>query len=183
MNFFPKVETWFVPEGLLSASLAEMSRDGARGNEGICLWLGTRENEIARIQTLVKLRGQFIHKSPANIQIEPELMREVHHAAQELGLMLVAQIHSHGKHYGLDLSWVDLRYGISVPYFLSVVAPEYGMDPTTQWPHCGVHICLPGKGYVRLNETEISRKIVVDRSAKLSELTIGNDVESDRSEI
>ncbi len=183
MNFFPKVERWFVPEGLLSGSLAEMSQDGARGNEGICLWLGTREIEIARIQTLIKLRGPMVRKSPANIQIQPELMREVHHAAQELGLVLVAQIHSHGEYYGVDLSPVDLRYGISVPYFLSVVAPDYGMNPSTQWPDCGVHICLPGTGYVRLDNAEISKRIAIDRSGELSELTIGNDVETYRSGI
>jgi hypothetical protein len=183
MNFFPKVETWFVPEGLLPGSLVEMSQDGTRGNEGICLWLGRRENEIARIQTLIKLRGPMVRKSPANIQVQPELMREVHHAAQELGLVLVAQIHSHGEYYGVDLSPVDLRYGISVPYFLSVVAPDYGMDPTTRWPDCGVHVCLPVTGYVRLDRAEISKRIVIDRNTKLSELTIGYDVESDRSGI
>ncbi len=183
MNFFPKVETWSVPESLLPASLAEMSQDGSRGNEGICLWLGVREDESARIQTLVKLRGPHIHKSPANIQIEPELMRDVHHAAQELGLVLIAQIHSHGKYYGVDLSAVDHRYGISVPYFLSIVAPEYAMNPTTRWGDCGVHIYQPGKGYVRSNRTEISRRIIVDRHAQVSEITIGNDVEPDRSGI
>ncbi|SRR6266478_10093768 len=181
MNFFPKVETWSVPEALLPASLAEMSQDGARGNEGICLWLGTREDNIARIKTLVKLRGPRIHKSPANIQIEAELMRDVHQAAQELGSVLVAQIHSHAKYYGVDLSPVDLRYGISVPYFLSIVAPEYAMSPQTPWGDCGVHIFLPGRGYVRLSKTKIPKRILIDQHAEVSEITIGNDVESDRS--
>jgi hypothetical protein len=181
MNFFPKVETWSVPETLLQASLAEMSQDGVRGNEGICLWLGTREGGIARIDTLVSLRGPRIHKSPANIQIEPELMRDVHHAAQELGLVLVAQIHSHGEYYGIDLSPVDLLYGISVPYFLSIVAPDYAMNPKTSWDDCGVHIFLPGKGYIRLDKTKIPKCILIDPHAQISEITIGNDVESDRS--
>jgi hypothetical protein len=35
MNFFPKVKTWFVLEDLLSASLAEISHDGARGRRVI----------------------------------------------------------------------------------------------------------------------------------------------------
>ena len=157
MNPFPAVSTWHVPKRLLDESLAEMSLDGENGNEGICLWLGIRHDRerIATISHLVKLRGTGIRKSPANIQIAPELMREVHHAAMELNLILVGQVHSHGKLYGVDLSPVDIRYGVSVPYYLSVVAPDYAMNPHTQWEECGVHVFFPERGYVRVGASDV----------------------------
>lgn len=174
MNPFPEVSKWFVPEQLLVESLAEMRLDGEKGDEGICLWLGMRneEDRTAVISHLVRLRGSGIKKSPANIQIEPQVMREVHHAAQELGLILIGQIHSHGRHYGVDLSYVDVRYGVSVPYYLSVVAPDYAMNPTTQWKECGVHIYLPDTGYVRVSSDE---HIFVRQPATFEVITITSE--------
>jgi hypothetical protein len=173
MSLYPKVSKWLMPHDLLSASLAEMCIDGAKGNEGICLWLGIRDEdrETATISHLVKLRGPGIRKSPANIQIDPELMREVHHAAQALDRILVGQIHSHGREYGIDLSYVDIKYGISVPYYLSIVAPDYAMTPDTFWADCGTHIYLLAAGYVRVDPAGI----LSESSIPLSILTISND--------
>ena len=76
---------------------------------------------------------------------------EVHHAAQGIKRILVGQIHSHDRSYGVDLSWVDIKYGLSVPYYLSVVAPDYALNPETVWDDCGTHIYLgnpPGSSTV-----------------------------------
>src|SRR6185312_1232176 len=125
MILFPIVRRWLVPPTLLDVSLSEMALDGAKGNEGICLWLGVRnEDETATVSHLVNLRGYGLIKSPVNIQITPELMREVHTYAKSVGVQLIGQIHSHGPEYGVNLSFVDVAYGISVPYYLSVVAPS-----------------------------------------------------------
>jgi hypothetical protein len=174
MSLFPKVSEWLVPGRLLEESLSEMRLDGQNGDEGICLWLGMRNEPecTATVSHLVRLRGSGIRKSPANIQIEPQLMREVHHAAQELGLILVGQIHSHGRYYGIDLSYVDVTYGVSVPYYLSIVAPDYAMNPKTRWEDCGTHIYFPGTGYARVNPDGI---ISVQPSANLEVITVTNE--------
>jgi proteasome lid subunit RPN8/RPN11 len=174
MNLFPKISKWLVPERLLAESITEMRLDGQNGDEGICLWLGVRTEQecTATISHLVKLRGSGIRKSPANIQIEPRVMRDVHHEAQELGLILVGQIHSHGRDYGIDLSYVDIKYGVSVPYYLSVVAPDYAMKPKTQWEDCGTHIYFLGTGYTRVNPDGV---VSVEPSINLKVITVTNE--------
>ena len=156
MSFFPVVRRWLVPPTLLQVSLSEMALDGAEGNEGICLWLGVRYgDETATVTHAVKLRGDGVIKSPANIRVTPELMREVHAYAKGVGKQLVGQIHSHGNEYGVDLSFVDVKYGVSVPYYLSVVAPSYALDAATTWDDCGVHTYLPDQGFIRVPDDPI----------------------------
>jgi hypothetical protein len=45
MNYFPKIDNWHVPRDILAEALEEMGLDGVRGNEGICLWLGSRSDD------------------------------------------------------------------------------------------------------------------------------------------
>ena len=173
MSLYPKISKWLVPSALLSESLSEMSIDGAEGNEGVCLWLGLRdeESETAIVSHAVRLRGPGIKKMPAQIQIRPELMREIHEVARGLARILVGQIHSHGTAYGVRLSYVDITYGISVPFYLSVVAPHYALESETKWDDCGCHVYLPKKGYVLVAS---DKRIVVDNSLPLEVLTVGN---------
>lgn len=176
MSVYPKISEWRVPSSLLSKSLVEMRTDGNDGNEGICLWLGLRyeEKETAEISHVVRLRGPGVSKKPDQIQIHPELIRDVHYAAQKLDRILVGQIHSHGTAYGIGLSSVDIEYGISVPYYLSVVAPHYALRPKTEWKHCGVHVYVPQRGYLRVPSSKI---IIVERSLPLEVLTVGDEPE------
>jgi hypothetical protein len=174
MNFFPPVHTWNVSANLLSLSLEEMALDGCKGNEGICLWLGTRGDDgIATVSHAVRLRGMGISKSPANIQITPELLRDVHHFARTCGVILLGQIHSHGPYHSLDLSPTDLRYGISVPYYLSLVAPDYGLNEATEYSDCSINVFMPGEGYQRLSADEAASAVRVSASLPLKEATIG----------
>ena len=173
MSFFPVVRRWLVPPTLLQVSLSEMALDGAEGNEGICLWLGVRrEDETATVTHAVKLRGDGVTKSPANIRVTPELMREVHAYAKGIGKQLVGQIHSHGKEYGVDLSFVDVRCGVSVPYYLSVVAPSYGLDDATTWNDCGVHIYHPDEGFIRVPNGGVAETISICNQITLEEHTV-----------
>lgn len=173
MSIYPKISKWRVPSALLHESLSEMSIDGAQGNEGISLWLGIRdeEREVATVSHAVRLRGPGIRKMPAQIQIQPELMHEVHETARGLEKILIGQIHSHGTAYGVKLSYVDITYGISVPFYLSVVAPHYALKAETKWDDCGSHVYVPKKGYVLIASREI---ITVDNSLPLEVLTVGN---------
>jgi hypothetical protein len=171
--FFPSVGQWDVPEGLLEDAVKEVAIDGRKGREGTCLWLGTKSEGSAAITTSVHLRGPGIRKSAAQISIEPWLLREVHQAARDRDLILVGQIHSHGRLYGVDLSPTDHSYGVRVPYFLSVVAPDYGQTWPIDWTDCGVHVYRPATGFMRMDDDTIHQSIKVV-NATLDVITIGN---------
>ena len=79
-------------------------------------------------------------------------------AAIDLGVSLIGQIHSHGPGYGVDLSPTDRMYGVAVPYYLSLVAPDYAVRPYTPLTECGVHVLQPGRGFRRLTTREINSR-------------------------
>ncbi|MCI0724300.1 MAG: hypothetical protein L0338_35855 [Acidobacteria bacterium] len=173
MTYFPEVETWRIPDAAMVESLAEMARDGREGREGIVLWLGRRDNGAAEISHLVVLRGKGIVKEPDLLIIGAELMNDVADLAIELGVCLVGQIHSHGKLYGTNLSPTDRKYGIVVPFFLSLVAPDYALRPDTRIEECGVHIFEPSIGYRRLTPPEVLARIRVVCGESVPVLTVG----------
>ena len=150
-----------------------MAQDGRWGNEGISLWLGTKHRGEAHLSHLVFPRGSGVRKSPLNIQIAPELMREVHEQAEAVGRILVGQIHSHGRKYGVDLSPTDHAYGVRVPYFLSVVCPDYAQTDSTTIADCGVHIFLPNVGFTRLTHRQVAKQIVIIFESDVEILMVG----------
>jgi hypothetical protein len=174
MSIYPRISVWHVPSDLLQVAVAEMGRDGEQGNEGTCLWLGTKKDGAANITHTVFLRGSHIRKGSAQIQIAPELMREVHLVAKEFGLVLVGQIHSHGEQYGVDLSYVDHELGFRIPFFLSVVAPDYGMTWPISWNDCGVHIFERERGFIRVPSKEIAMRLVSSHGYTQT-LIVGSD--------
>jgi hypothetical protein len=174
MSYYPQVERWTIPRRALELSREEMASDGRHGDEGIALWLGTKKEGEARITHVTFLRGPAVLKSPANIQVHPELMRAVHEAALDAGVILVGQVHSHSADYGVNLSPSDHAYGFHVPYFLSIVWPNYAQTASTTLADCGVHIFLPEKGYKRLSRLGVARKIALAPRAKVKVLIVGN---------
>jgi hypothetical protein len=103
-------------------------------------------------------------------------MREVHERADSLGLILVGQIHSHSSRCGVDMSGSDHAYGVSVPFFLSIIYPDYAQNPLTTIFDCGVHVCLPWRGYVRLSRREIRRKIIMVPDVTAGTSVVGEDL-------
>lgn len=172
MTFFPPTNKWFIPFAALEESRLEMANQGERGNEGTCLWLGTKTDGHAHVSHIVLLRGDGIECHPANVIISPELMSEVHDRAIDLKLVLIGQIHTHSPLYGTDLSPVDHRYGVRAPYFLSVVCPDYGQRDATLMKECGIHVYFPDRGYGRLSPSEIESHISMT-SENVVALTIG----------
>jgi len=138
MNFFPRIDRWTIPESVLSISFREMAQDGVQGNEGIALWLGHHSGDRAEVTHLVALRGPGLIKKPNLLMISSGLINDVTDLAIERGVTLLGQIHSHGTGYGTNLSPTDRKYGVAVPYFLSVVAPHYAMKPGTRISECGI---------------------------------------------
>lgn len=160
-SFFPPIDKWYLSPEVLRLSFEEMALDGQLGNEGTCLWLGLREDGQACIQQVVLLRGLGIHKEPAHLRISDDLMYEVGEVASKTEQVVLAQIHSHGPGYGTDLSITDHTYGFRVPYFVSIVVPDYSLwqAPLEQ---CGVHVFEPTWGYKRLSPREILNRFELD---------------------
>jgi hypothetical protein len=175
MSFFTPISKWCIPATALAQSLREMAQDGVLGNEGVTLWLGHRGDGQADVTHLVALRGPGVVKRPDQLVIQSRLVNEVTDLAIELGLVLVGQIHSHGELYGTDLSYADRNFGIKVPYFLSVVAPDYALRPQTRLDECGVHLFEPGRGFRRLSQSEVVRRFDVVPAAPLPFSTVGEE--------
>jgi len=171
-TYFSHVETWRVPETVIPDSLSEMAIDGQQGNEGIVLWLGRDEGEVAEVTHLVRLRGALIEKHPDFINIHPSLLNDVADIAIEHKVRLIGQVHSHGPGYWLDLSPTDREHGIKAPSYLSLVAPDYG-NTNASIQHWGVHVYADGDGYLRLSPQEVHRRIHVVLGPHLPFLTVG----------
>ena len=86
----------------------------------------------------------------------------------------MGQVHSHGPGYRLDLSYTDREYGIKIPSYLSLVAPDYGQthEPIHRW---GVHVFMAGAGYCRLSESEAQRRLEVIAAPRLPIVTVGDE--------
>jgi hypothetical protein len=171
-KLFSKTTKWLLPETVLADSLLEMVIDGRRGDEGIVLWLGRDHGETAEITHLVKLRGPLVTKRPDQIHIEAALFNDVADVAIEHNIRLIGQIHSHGPRYSLNLSPTDKTYGLQTPYYLSLVAPDYGLSDSSL-SDCAVHVFRPGRGYVRLSTGEVSRQIQIIPGPHLPFIEVG----------
>lgn len=175
MTYFPPVEFWDIPETAWAESIREMGRDGLFGNEGVALWLGRRGSGVAEITHVVALRGPEIIKRPDLLVIQPGLVNEVTDLAIDLGVALIGQIHSHGRNFGTDLSYADCTFGIKVPSFLSLVAPDYGLEPRTRLQDCGVHVFERNGVFRRLRTDEVNRRLRIVHTAQIPLFTVGED--------
>ncbi len=174
MSYFPDVTRWHLPAAALTQSLQEMALDGVSGNEGVVLWLGGRNDGEATVTHLVALRGPGVVKRPDVLIITPALFDDVTDLALELNVSLIGQIHSHGPYHGVGLSLTDRTRGISVPGYLSVVAPNYALTPTTTIQDCGVHVFVETAGFVQFSPREVWQRLDMSGSDAVPMLVIGN---------
>lgn len=170
--YFSETRGWRIGETGIAQSLAEMEIDGRQGNEGIVLWLGRDDGDIAEITYLIRLRGPLIEKFADFINIHASLLNDVTDVAIAHNVRLVGQVHSHGPGCGLDLSPTDRKFGIHAPKYLSLVAPDYARTtvPVHDW---GVHVFVEGFGYARISREETSRCLHIVRGPRLPWLTVG----------
>jgi proteasome lid subunit RPN8/RPN11 len=171
-TYFTETRLWRIPQAALEDSLDEMALDGAKGSEGIVLWLGKDCGEIADITHLIRLRGPLVEKRKEYINIHPALFNDVADIAIDHGLRLVGQVHSHPPGYSVDLSPTDRMYGIQVPFYLSLVAPDFARTraPVHDW---GVHIFKAKTGYVRLSQEAARRCLQITDGLRPPMLTVG----------
>ena len=175
MNYFEPIKAWYIPEYAIKESFREMARDGKKGNEGITLWLGKRKRNKAMVSHLVILRGPGVIKKPNFLRIESWLLNKITDVTIDLGISIIGQIHSHGSRYGINLSFTDRVYGISVPYYLSIVAPAYAMKKNTLITECGVHIFKKDIGYCRLTNHEVAKRIIIIPNGKTPQIVVGKE--------
>src|SRR5579862_4576399 len=148
-QYFSPTRVWRIPGAAIEDSLDEMAIDGLKNREGIVLWLGKDDGDIAEVTHLVRLRGPLIEKHSDFINIQPALLNDVADIAIENRVRLVGQVHTHGPGYRLDLSPTDRNCGIQAPWYLSLVAPDYAQtrSPLHAW---GAHVFMRETGFVRL---------------------------------
>ena len=169
---FSPTRLWRIPQAAIKDSLDEMALDGAEGREGIVLWLGKDRADIAEVTHLIRLRGPLIEKRKNYINVHSALFNEVADVVIERGLRLVGQVHSHGPGYGVNLSPTDRIHGIQVPFYLSLVAPDYAQTrvPVHDW---GVHVYTREAGYVRLSHDAARRCLEITVNRRLPIMTVG----------
>jgi proteasome lid subunit RPN8/RPN11 len=141
-----------------------MAIDGTKGTEGIVLWLGKDSDDVADITHLIRLHGPLVEKRKDYINIHSVLLNDVADIAIEHCLRLVGHVHSHPG-YRLDLSPTDRMYGIQVPFYLSLVAPDFARTrvPVHDW---GVHIYSEKAGYIRLGRPAARECLQITHGAR-----------------
>jgi hypothetical protein len=101
-------------------------------------------------------------------------MNEVADVSIALDVSLLGQIHSHKKLW-VDLSLTDLTYGVRVPSYLSVVAPEFALGPKIRIEECGVHVYGTRNGFRRLPVPEVLERIHIAPAASAELAVAGED--------
>jgi len=166
-------ERWVLPDFIWKQSLEDMALDGAKGCEGVALWLGRHHEGAAVISACVLLRGPGVVKRPNHLSISAGLMNQVTMAALELDLILIGQVHSHNPLASTDLSYPDRYLGITERGYLSLVAPDFAQNPATRLAHCGVHVHEGAAGWRRMAAAEISSRFELPDLTPHAPLVIG----------
>ena len=171
--FFSKVTKWLFPADALDVALSELRIDGARSTEGIALWLGHRNSGIASVTHMVYLRGSGLFKTDVHIRVNQDLFNEVTDSAINLGKTLIGQIHSHPSAAGVEMSYSDIAGTPQVPYYLSIVVPDFAMRAQTELVDCGVHVFDPKKGFRRLSSRLVRQRITFAEGEHIQRITMG----------
>lgn len=158
MTPYRSAERWLLAQGLFQAAINEMAVDGRFDREGVAFFLGRPRGPEAHITHLCSLRGGKVNKSINHLQIDAALMNEVTDLSVAEDLTLLGQIHSHAPGYGTDLSLADHFFGIRVPGFISLVAPDFGLRSETRLVDCGVHVFDTPNGFRRLGVAELGQR-------------------------
>ena len=166
--------SWHIPRAVLQFSMTEMALDGRIGCEGVALWLGSKSGTIVAVSHVVILRGSGVLKRPDYLRISAELLNDVADIALERDCYLVGQIHSHPIGCGVGLSDADRRYGISIPGYLSVVAPDFAQRLDAPIREFGFHI-FDNRQWRRFRDAERMQRISIADNGPASILVVGEE--------
>jgi proteasome lid subunit RPN8/RPN11 len=146
-----------------------MKPHGQRGNEGLALWFGLGDEGHVQITHAVEVFGPGFFTAPFFMSLSMRAMAALTDLAEEHGVFLAAQIHSHPGTF-VDLSELDEAHGIRTPDYLSVVCPYYAQRPIARLDECGLHVFERDR-YRRLASDEIERRVTV-RGTQLTKLRL-----------
>jgi hypothetical protein len=149
MSYFDVPTRWVIPEAALRCSLQEMAIDGARGCEGVAMWLGHYDRDTAVVTHIAVLRAR-----PTPHRRRPD--------ERHCGSCDRASPETHRPNpfaRATDLSKADRAYGIGVAGYVSAVAPDYAMRANTPISECGVYVFEPRTGWRRLSADELSARV------------------------
>jgi hypothetical protein len=118
---------------VVSFTLANLQKYGAKGLEGLVLWLGEVEGDVAHVsRAIVPEQKSISRESGVGYFVEGNTLFQLNRALAQTGLRLIAQVHSHPNE--AYHSEADDQYAIvTAEGGLSFVVPNFGkapLDPT-----------------------------------------------------
>jgi len=118
---------------VVSFTLANLQKYGAKGLEGLVLWLGEVEGDAAHVsRAIVPEQESISRESGVGYFVDGSTLFQLNRALAHTGLRLIAQVHSHPNE--AYHSEADDQYAIvTAEGGLSFVVPNFGkapLDPT-----------------------------------------------------
>jgi hypothetical protein len=118
---------------VVSITLGTLQKYGAKGLEGLVLWLGEIEGNAAHVsRAMVPEQRSISRESGVGYFVEGDTLFQLNRALAQTGLRLIAQVHSHPNE--AYHSEADDQYAIvTAEGGLSFVVPNFGkapLDPT-----------------------------------------------------
>jgi proteasome lid subunit RPN8/RPN11 len=139
------INTVFVPEHIVSETLAELQNVGRRQSECVVLWLGVRDGGGIRVKSLWKP----VQEADLDyFRIPESSMDQLMQELRTKRLMIAAQVHTHPNrafHSEADDNWAIVRHAgalsLVVPYFalrtdkntFKMQTAVFSLSPQNEW--------------------------------------------------
>jgi hypothetical protein len=159
----PSRPTVIIPESLIATSDALLTqRSPSHRHEDVVYWAGLECGGkwimLSCIRPAAQVSwGSFKTSAKANAQVVGILA--------EMGLGLLAQLHTHPGHFVDHSEGDELGAFMAFENFISIVVPHHGQRGMLPLVECGVHR-LENRAFRRLNNDEIARSLRVIPLAK-----------------
>lgn len=146
-----------VPAAAVHSSWTALRATAEAGCEGVVYWSVPRGQYDSQVQSVASVIVPEQKVSAGNFQVPPAAVRAMGRKLREMGLVNVAQLHTHPGNWVGHSAWDDdhafsLRNGA-----LSIVWPQYGLElpPVGRW---GVHECHD-RAWGRLSTEAAARRV------------------------
>lgn len=155
-DYFPELETYWLAPTLLTETLRILREEGQGRGESLIFWAGRLREPEADVHTIIVPKGNGVELHPTHVYIGYEAMRRVAEFIAPPGIVLLAQVHTHG---GLPFhSPVDDFYGFRSPGFVSAVVGDYGVGAHASMETWAVFECVEGARFRQLPTTEVRQR-------------------------
>jgi hypothetical protein len=155
-QYFPPVDLYELSASLPAQTLRILREEGRGETESLVFWAGRISAPRMEIGTIIVPKGKGVQKHSDFLRLSEEVMFRVAELMDPPGLVLAAQIHTHGMlafH-----SHTDDFYGFRSPGFLSIVIANHAESVTASLDTWGIFQCTDGKSFRRLPAHEVRRR-------------------------